>query len=168
MGRMTGILHFLTQYAWEEEKEDTRALRRARKEAPDNYDPLEDSDDDPVKACQVAIAQRMQKQTAGHLLCRTVNSKDWQGNPLVSLPPCKIVHVTLDLTPRELEIITSSGQALKEKSVSHISYILIDLIISQRWHSQSGDETHYKEFLYRVPTLCHFRSRTPKFTHPSL
>ena len=32
MGRMTGILHFLTQYAWEEEKEDTRALRRARKE----------------------------------------------------------------------------------------------------------------------------------------
>ena len=168
MGRMTGILHFLTQYAWEEEKEDTRALRRARKEAPDNYNPLEDSDDDPVKACQVAIAQRMQKQTAGHLLCRTVNSKDWQGNPLVSLPPCKIVHVTLDLTPRELEIITSSGQALKEKSVSYISYILIDLIISQRWHSQSGDETHYKEFLYRVPTLCHFRSRTPKFTHPSL
>lgn len=120
MGRLTGIPHFLTEYAWEEEKEDGRALRRARKEVPADHDPLEDNEHDPVKLCQVTIAQRMQRQSAGHLLRRTVSSKDWQGNPLVALPECKIIHVTLDLTPRELEIITSNGQALKEKCVSYI------------------------------------------------
>lgn len=119
MGRLTGIPHFLTEYAWEEEKEDSRVLRRARKELPDDYDPMEENEDDPVKACQVSVAQRMQKQCAGHLLRRAVTSKDWKGNSLVALPPCKIIHATLDLTPRELNIITSNGQALQEKFVSH-------------------------------------------------
>ena len=120
MGRLTGISHFLTEYAWQEEKEDMRALRRARKESPDDHDPLEDNDEHPVKQCQLKIAERMKKQSAGHLLRRTVDSKDWKGNPLVTLPPCKIIHVTLDLTPRELEIITSNGQALKEKCASYL------------------------------------------------
>lgn len=118
MGRLTGIAHFLSEYGLEEEKEDTRALRRARKESPGGSDPQDDNEDDPVRTCQLAIAQRMQRQTAKHLLRRTVNSKDWQGKPLVALPPCKIIHVTLDLTPRELEIITSNGEALKETCVS--------------------------------------------------
>ncbi|KAF9470636.1 hypothetical protein BDN70DRAFT_901952, partial [Pholiota conissans] len=114
MARLTGIPHFTTEYAWAEEKEDGCALRRARKDAPADYDPLDDNDEDPVRICQVSIAQRIQRQTRGHLLRRTVDSKDWRGNPLIPLPPCKIVHVTLDLTPRELEIITKNGQALKE------------------------------------------------------
>ena len=148
MGRLTGIPHFLTEYAWEEEKEDGRALRRARKELSADHDPLEDGEDDPVKACQRIIAQRMQRQSAGRLLRRTVSSKDWEGNPLVALPPCKIIHVTLDLTPRELEIITSNGEALKDTCVSRKRYIVTILTNPQCRYGKSGHEAHHEGLLY--------------------
>ncbi|KAF9470036.1 hypothetical protein BDN70DRAFT_902436, partial [Pholiota conissans] len=114
MGRLTGIAHFLTLAAYEEEKEDIRTLRRARKEIPDDYDPLDENDQDPIKLCQVIIAQRMQRQTSGHVLRRTIDSKNWRGKALVPLPPCETIYCYLDLTPRELTIITANGQSLKE------------------------------------------------------
>lgn len=116
MGRLTGIPHFLDDEAWEEEKEDTRAVRRARegKDLPNPNVPLEEDNRDPVKACQIAIAQRMNRQSQGHVLRRTVKSLNWIGQALVPLPPCETIHAYLDLTPRELKIITANGQALKE------------------------------------------------------
>lgn len=118
MGRLTGIHHFLSEEAYEEEKEDLRSLRRARSELPKDYNPLEENDQDPIKLCQVIIAQRMQRQFEGHILRRTTESKNWMGEALVPLPPCDTVYANLDLTPRELRVITLNGQALKERYVA--------------------------------------------------
>lgn len=115
MGRLTGISHFFEPAAWEEEKDDMRALRRARKEIPVDYNPLEENDQDPIKLCQVVIAQRMQSQSQGHILRRTAESLNWKGKALIELPECVTVYGYLDLTPRELKIITANGQSLKER-----------------------------------------------------
>lgn len=115
ISRLTGIPHFFTEVAWEEEKDDMRALRRARKALPADYNPLEENDQDPIKLCQVVIAQRMQLQSHGHVIRRTTESLNWQGKPLISLPECTTVHAYLDLTPRELKIITANGQSLQER-----------------------------------------------------
>ncbi|KAF8153559.1 hypothetical protein BJ912DRAFT_868663 [Pholiota molesta] len=114
MGRLTGIPHFLSDDAWEEEKEDTRSLRRAREGKEPSADNDEENDQDQVKLCQIAIAERMNRQSKGHVLRRTLNSLNWEGHPLVPLPPCETIHAYLDLTPRELKIITANGQSLKE------------------------------------------------------
>lgn len=115
MGRLTGIAHFLSAEAYEEEKDDNRSLRRARKELPDDYDPLKENDHDPIKLYQVTVARRMQRQFQGHILRRTIDSKNWLGKALVPLPPCNTIYANLNLTPRELRIITANGQALKER-----------------------------------------------------
>lgn len=138
MGRLTGIPHFLHEGAWEEEKEDMRSLRRARKELPDDYDPLEENEQDPIKLCQVVIAQRMQQQSQGHILRRTLDSLNWKGKPLVRLPKCKTAYAYLDLTPRELKIITASGQSLKER------YEIVAIFVRIRSDS----------FLVLVPRIC--------------
>ncbi|KAF8951749.1 P-loop containing nucleoside triphosphate hydrolase protein, partial [Flammula alnicola] len=114
MGRLTGIPYFLTEAAFHDEKEDMRNLRRARKDLPDDYDPLEENDEDPIKLCQVVIAQRMQQQSQGHILRRTIDSKNWKGKALVPLPPCTTIYGYLDLTAREVTIITANGQSLKD------------------------------------------------------
>jgi hypothetical protein len=121
MGRLTGIPFFLSSAAYQEEKDDVRTLRRARegKDLPvdDDDDALEENDQGNVKGLQVAIAQRMHRQSEGHILRRTVESLDWKGNTLVPLPPCETIHGYLDLTERELKIITANGQSLKDRSV---------------------------------------------------
>lgn len=119
MGRLTGIPFFLTSAAYEEEKEDTRTLRRARegKSLSADDDAVEENVQGRVKVLQVAIAQRMHRQSEGQILRRTAESLDWEGNTLVPLPPCETIHAYLDLTPRELKIITANGQSLKERSV---------------------------------------------------
>lgn len=117
MGRLTGIPYFFTPEAWEEEKQDVRDLRQARKELPEEYDPLndDDSDHDLVKLKQVEIARRMYGQSEGHVIRRTRNSLDWKGSPLIPLPPLKTEYAYLDLTERELRIITANGNSLQEK-----------------------------------------------------
>lgn len=125
MGRLTGIPHFLSPAAYEEEKEDTRLLRRVKKDRPDDFDPMQENDQDPIKLCQVVIAQRMQQQPQGHILRRKVGSKDWEGAVLVPLPPCETIYAYLDLTPRELKIITKNGQTLKERYVIQTMFVYL-------------------------------------------
>ncbi|KAF9470773.1 hypothetical protein BDN70DRAFT_939435 [Pholiota conissans] len=114
MGRLTGLECFSNTAAYHEEKEDLRELRRARKEMQDLGDTADDNEQDFVKLCQIKIAQRMQHQSAGHIIRRTTASLNYKGEELVPLPPCETVYVYLDLTKRELKIITAIGQNLEE------------------------------------------------------
>ena len=116
MGRLVGVPHFFTPDAHQEEKTDAARLRKAKKEMPEDYNPLEDDgEDDPVKACQVLIAQRMQGQFQGRVIRRTIDSKDWEGRMLLNLPPYRAQHAILDLTPREMAIISAKAEAVKDQ-----------------------------------------------------
>lgn len=117
MGRLTGIPHFFTLEAWNEEKDDARELRLARKELPDSYDALYDdgSERDIVKLKQIEIARRMHERSEGHVIRRTRDSLDWKGTRLIPLPPLRTEYVYLNLTERELQIITDHGKSLQEK-----------------------------------------------------
>ncbi|KAJ3494060.1 hypothetical protein NLJ89_g10889 [Agrocybe chaxingu] len=106
MGRLVGIAHFLTEKALLEEKQDTADLRRAKRDLPSDYDPLNNSEDnDPIKLAQVKAALRIQSQFEDRVIRRTIDSKNWAGEPLVKLPPCHTITVLLDLTDRELDIL---------------------------------------------------------------
>ena len=112
MGRLTGVPHFFTEEAHQEEKNDVANLRRARREKADDDD--EDDEDDPVKLCQYSIAQRMQAQFEGRVIRRTIDSKDWQGRVLLNLPPYKAIHAILDLTERETALIAKKAEEVKD------------------------------------------------------
>jgi len=116
MGRLTGVPHFFTEEAHQEEKNDTNNLRRARKElAQEDYDENDiDMDDDPVKLCQYSIGQRMQAQFEGRVIRRTINSKDFQGRFLLNIPPYKSIHAILDLTERETALIEAKAEEIKD------------------------------------------------------
>ena len=117
LGRLTGIPYFFTFEAWNEEKEDSRELRAARQALSDSQDPLDDHslEQDFLKLKQIEIARRMQEKYEGHVIRRTRDSLDWQGTPLIPLPPLRTEYVYLDLTERELQIITDHGKSLREK-----------------------------------------------------
>lgn len=125
MGRLTGLPHFFTSDAYEEEKEDIRTLRRARKEMQDEAYMSDDNEEDLVKFHQIEIAQRMQRQSQGHTLRRTTASLNFNGEELVALPPCETTYAYLNLTERELQIITANGEALEETYVARSSRIRI-------------------------------------------
>ncbi|KAJ3497670.1 hypothetical protein NLJ89_g10318 [Agrocybe chaxingu] len=113
MGRLVGIRHFLSEKAFVEEKQDTADLRRAKRELPPDYDPLM-GEDDPIKLAQVKISLRLQSQFEDRVLRRTIDSKNWAGEPLIKLPPCTTVTVFLDLTPRELAILNVLSERVKD------------------------------------------------------
>ena len=117
MGRLIGLSFFFTHEAWNEEKEDARELRGARRELLDSLDPQQDDDPecDIIKLKQVEIARRMNKQSTGHVICRARDSLDYMGIPLIPLPPLTTEYVYLDLTTRELGIITEHGSSLREE-----------------------------------------------------
>lgn len=115
MGRLTGLQYFFTAEAYEEEKEDIRVVRRARREMQDTADAEDDNEqEDLVKQSQLQIALRMQRQSKGHILRRTTASKSYRGGELVPLPPCTSIYAYLELTPRELAIIASNAQEMEE------------------------------------------------------
>ncbi|CAA7271229.1 unnamed protein product [Cyclocybe aegerita] len=118
MARLAGIGHFFNKAAQIEERNDLADFRRAKKEAGEDYDPLNDSDEDPVRRAHVAAAQRMQAQFEGRVLRRTADSLDWQGRTLLNLPPYHTHFVMLDLTPRELDCIEELADEAKEKASS--------------------------------------------------
>jgi TATA-binding protein-associated factor len=105
MGRLVHIPFFLTERSLEEEKQDMASIRRTRSSLPPGYDPLNDDDDDPIKMCYTTIARRMQDQFDGRILRRTVNSVDWEGKPLIKLPPYETIMVKLKLEDREMKIL---------------------------------------------------------------
>ena len=122
MGRLTGVPHFFSEEAHREEKGDAMNLRKARKEQvvdddSDNENGNERDDDDPMKLCQYSIAQRMQGQFQGRVIRRTVESKDWQGQSLLKIPPYKSVHAILDLTERETALIAAKAEEVKDSLV---------------------------------------------------
>jgi hypothetical protein len=115
MGRLTGLPYFFTADAHEEEKEDIRVVRRARKEMQDAADAADDNEkEDLVKRSQLEIALRMQRQSKGHILRRTTASRNNRGKELVPLPPYQTVYAYLALTPRELAIIASNAREMEE------------------------------------------------------
>lgn len=118
MGRLTGVEHFFSEDAYQEEKNDSTNLRRARKEQiQDDFDDSDRDDDDSdnaIKLCQSSIAQRMQTQFQGRVIRRTIDSKDWQGNSLLNLPPYKSIHAILDLTERESALIAAKAEEVKD------------------------------------------------------
>jgi len=105
MGRLIHIPFFLTERSVEEEKQDMASIRRTRSNLPPDYDPLNDDDDDPIRVCYTNIARRMQGQFDGRILRRTVRSVDWEGKPLLKLPPCETIMVKLQLEDREMKIM---------------------------------------------------------------
>jgi len=114
----------MSETAWIEEKDDTANLRKAKRELPEDYDPLLDSDvageddgDDPLRVCQMKIVARMKTQFEDRVIRRSLDSVDWRGHQLLNLPECKIVHGRLDLTERELKIINDIAREIKEKYV---------------------------------------------------
>lgn len=116
MGRLIGVPYFFTPDAHQDEKNDLANLRKAKKELPEDYNPLDDDgEDDPVKACQASIAQRMQRRFQGRVIRRTIDSKDWQGLSLLNLPPYTVQHAILDLTPREMSIISAKAEVVKDQ-----------------------------------------------------
>ncbi|KIL57929.1 hypothetical protein M378DRAFT_181480 [Amanita muscaria Koide BX008] len=78
LGRLLGIPHFRSETAVKEEKDDNAAFRHARK-----------LDDDGLESrqAQVEAVRRMQAQFSGHILHRTVDSRNWKGQTLLDLLP---------------------------------------------------------------------------------
>lgn len=118
MGRLTGVAHFFTEDAHQEEKNDVITLRKARREQmQDDYDDNdnENDDDGPIKLCQHSIAQRMQGQFQGRFIRRTIDSKDRHGDSLLKIPPYKSIHAILDLTERETALIEAKAEKIKDE-----------------------------------------------------
>jgi len=55
----------------------------------------------------------MNLQFDGRVIRRSLDSLDWQGKPLLNLPPCIIIHGCLDLTKREIDIIEDIAAEIK-------------------------------------------------------
>ena len=117
MGRLTGVGHFSTQEAYDEEKADMAELRRAKASLGEDYDPLEIEEigDDPIREIQVTISLRIQTQFDRRVLRRTIESVDWEGRKLVELPLLHKHIVLLSLQPFEREIHEELAAKLREE-----------------------------------------------------
>jgi hypothetical protein len=104
MGRLVGVTHFSTEAAFEEEKDDVAALRRAKKL---------DDDGESLLAEQLQIVKRLQCHLAGHFLRRTTLSLDYKQDVLLPLLPYVEILGILTLTERETAIIQSRAEAAK-------------------------------------------------------
>lgn len=104
MGRLVGIPHFFTELAFEEERSDASAVRRAKKL---------DDDGESLNNEQLDAVKRLRVHCAGHFLRRTTASLDFQGNVLLPLPRYTEIIGVLTLTDRETAIITSRAEEAK-------------------------------------------------------
>ncbi|KAG6876903.1 hypothetical protein C0993_012196 [Termitomyces sp. T159_Od127] len=104
MLRLTGVPHFFTDASMVEEKEDAAALRRAKK-----------MDDDGLAAHeeQVRAVKRLQTQARGHFLRRTTDSVNFEGKPLVPLPPLVEISGVLKITSQEKAIMDRCNEQAK-------------------------------------------------------
>lgn len=123
MGRLIGIPHFLTHAAFVEEKNDMSTIRQAKRGVSEDTDTL--TVDEAVRACTVAIAQRMQGQFQDHILRRSAISRNWQQEPLITLPPYEDIQIIVKLTPREMEIISELADRVKERLVNLATHYFI-------------------------------------------
>ena len=81
----------------------------------EDYDPFNDDDDDLIKVCCVAASRRMHGQFDNRIIRRTTTSKNWEGKPLVDLPPCHTTLCVVKLSPHEMEIINYLDERVKER-----------------------------------------------------
>ena len=102
MGRLANIPHFSTQEFADEIADDIAVIRRARVDEPES-----------VRLLQVQASRRMQSQFCGAMICRSVESKDFFGKPLLSLPKKSVFHVNVQLKDWELKWV---DQSLSEES----------------------------------------------------
>ena len=104
MGRLVGIPYFFTEDALSQEKEDTTAVRRAKKL---------DDDGETLLAEQLQAVKRLQGHLKGNFLRRTTESRDNMGNALLPLPPYKEILGIVTLIERETEIIQKRAEEAK-------------------------------------------------------
>ncbi|KAF5345577.1 hypothetical protein D9756_011032 [Leucocoprinus leucothites] len=109
LGRLVGLSHFLDEISYIEEKADNSRMRKAKKL---------DDDGESLRIERLQIVRRLQMQCKGHLLRRTISSKDFEDKPLIPLPPYVQLLGILDLTQRETEIITDRSDAAKAAIIS--------------------------------------------------
>lgn len=121
MARLLGIPYFQTDASVEETRQDNSDLRKAKK-----------MDDNGLSAHRVQIkaVRRIQQQFQGHVLRRTTNSRNWQGNPLLNIPPHKDIIGILTLTDRETEILAQRAEDAKAKSVLNTLFVFILFLIN--------------------------------------
>ncbi len=116
MGRLVGIPCFLSDKAYQEEKNDQAQIRKAKKAILEEDDPADESPEkENLRRLQLAIAMRMAEQFRDYIIRRTVDSKDWEGKSLLNLPPFKTVLGVVEITKREMSIILQLAEAAKEK-----------------------------------------------------
>ena len=104
MGRLVGKSHFFTEAAFSQEKDDAASVRRAKKL---------DDDGETLLAEQVQAVKRLQGHLTGHLIRRTTESLDYEGKPLLPLPPYQEILGIVTLTARETDIIQNRAAAAK-------------------------------------------------------
>lgn len=110
MGRLIHIEHFLSKEAQEEEKAYAAEIRKAKR------DVLEDqAEDKELSLRQVQIALKYHERFEGRIICRTTKSVNWQGNVLIDLPPCDIILGVVNLTKREMDIISAETDSVSER-----------------------------------------------------
>ncbi|KAF8074473.1 P-loop containing nucleoside triphosphate hydrolase protein [Lyophyllum atratum] len=104
MGRLVGLPHFYTEEAFQDEKDDAAAVRKAK---------ALDDDGQSLLVVQLLAVKRLQARLGDHFLRRTTSSLDSQGNPLLPLPPYDEILGVLELTQREREVIQARAEAAK-------------------------------------------------------
>jgi TATA-binding protein-associated factor len=100
------VPYFLTEAAYEEEKEDAAEVRKAKKL---------DDDGRLVRSVQIQSVRRMHKQFRGSILRRTTDSINWIGRTLLDLPPCKEIVGVLTLTKRETDLLSERAEIAKAR-----------------------------------------------------
>jgi hypothetical protein len=145
LGRVLGVTHFLTEDSFVEEKEDLAAVRKARKMNDDGIS---------IRQTQIETVIRMQSQFTGHILRRTAASLDWQGNPLLTLPPHKDIIGILSLTQREIDIIDERAEIAKARSVVCFPGYAILTFLSVVSGNESGKFLTRVRFMTFYPDPC--------------
>jgi hypothetical protein len=104
LGRLVGILHFLDELSFIEEKQDASTLRKVKKYDDNGATYLSE---------QLKIVRRLQASCQPNFLRRSPTSVDFQGQLLLPLPPYHEIIGIVDLTERELNIIQERAKAAK-------------------------------------------------------
>lgn len=108
MGRLAGVEHFFTPELFEDERQDAADLRQARLQASQSDT---QGDKDAISTLQSDIGRRLFERFEGRVIRRDSNSKNAAGEPIVDLPPLRIIPGLVKLTDRELNIIEARTAA---------------------------------------------------------
>jgi len=118
---MVGIRHFFDELSYKEEREDAKRLYQAKKSNSQGHN---------VLAENIRVIWQHQQHLSGHFLRRTTSSVDYNGIPLLDLPPYQEIVGLLKLTEREMAIITEHAEAAK----CHAPAIPCDYLTSSLTH----------------------------------